>query len=208
MDNNIINALTNLQDDEDSSTSENTSLVDQDQVNDIDTGDNTMAAQVATTEAITGTASDNITADEKLDNEDNAQVLEGGTNVVHVNAAIDSAVVEEGEEQKALLDGPAILSDTLPLQQEVDEDKPSRPASRSNFHRRSSSADSALSKKRGDERALVPSEQLSSLPISANTLRDDRRAQRAHNKQKAEEMAQQQLDDRVRLGQEEAAFAL
>jgi hypothetical protein len=55
----------------------------------------------------------------------------------------------------------------------------------------------------------VPSEQSSSLPISANTLRDDRRALRAHNKQKkADEMAQQQLDDRVRLGQEEAAFAL
>jgi hypothetical protein len=125
-----------------------------------------MATQVATTEVITGTTSDNITADEKLDNDDNARVLEDETKteVQIVNAASDSAVAEEDDEQKALLHGPAILSSPLRLQQEVDEDNnPSRLAVRvsSRSHdggtpRRSSSADN------GDQ---VPTGQLGRLLI-------------------------------------------
>jgi hypothetical protein len=129
----------------------------------------------------------------------------------HDNSARDSAVVEDEDEQKGLLYGPAILPGHLPLQQEVDGDnKPSRPAGRGNTHRRSSSADNRVwRKKREDNRDQVPSGQLSPPPISANILRDDRREQRARNKErKIEELEQQQLDDRVRQGQEEAAFAL
>jgi hypothetical protein len=202
--NKIINAFAHLQNEDESSSISDMSIADQDQNDGLDTGDNlTTGTQVATTGELTGTTLDNITADEKLDNEENARVQEDETKtMVHiVNSAMDSAVVEEGDEQKALLYGPAILSGHLPLQQEVDGDNnPSRPAGRGNTHRRSSSA---------DNRDQVPSGQLGPPPISDNIMRDDRREQRARNKQrKVEELEQQQLDDRVRQGQEEATFAL
>jgi hypothetical protein len=71
---NIISAFAGSQsEDENSSTSEHTSIADQDQNNGLDIGDNLMmATQVATTGELTGTTLDNITADEKLDNEEEA----------------------------------------------------------------------------------------------------------------------------------------